>query len=125
MALTNSQGLEKTYSLMIAQSFLTWVFTLAVCSLVIGFPILILVVTIGALLMVTLQSMFSMSAALVIAASILGIHILGIVATAAILTFRGIHPQDVTWLAWLNGRENSTALSVYAACPLTCDITTP
>jgi hypothetical protein len=122
MALTNSQGLDKTYSLMIAQSFLTWVFTLAVCSLVIGFPILI-VVTIGAaLMMVTLQSLFSMSAALVIAASILGIHLVGIVATAAVLTFRGIHPQDVTWLAWLNGRENSTALSVYASCPLTCDI---
>lgn len=122
MALTNSQGLEKTYSLMIAQSFLTWVFTLAVCSLVIGFPVLILVVLIGSLMVVTLQSVLSMSAALLIAASILGIHILGIVATSAVLTFRGIHPQDVTWLAWLNGRENTTAMSVYASCPLTCDI---
>jgi hypothetical protein len=122
MALTNSQSLGKAYTFFFAKSFLVWAFTLLVCSLVIGFPILILVVTVGSLLAVTLQAVLPMSSVLLVAWGIFGFHILGVLLTSAILTLRGIHPQDVSWLTWLNGKANSKSISVYASCPLTCDI---
>jgi hypothetical protein len=122
MALTDSQSLGKAYTLFFAKSFLVWAFTLTVCSLVIGFPILILVVTVGSLLAVSLQAVLPMSAVLVVASGIFSLHIVGILAASALLTLRGIHPQDVSWLTWLNGRENTHTISVYASCPLTCDI---
>ena len=123
MTLANSQTLGRAYSLFSAKSFLVWIFTFIVCSLVIGFPILILVVGVGALLAVTLQSMLPMSSVLVVAGGTLGLHILGVILASAILTLKGIHPQEVSWLAWLNGRaEGSETPSICASCPLTCDI---
>lgn len=122
MALANSHSLGRAYSLFFAKSFLTWAFTLLVCSLVIGFPVLILVVTVGALLSVSLQAVLPMSAVLVVAGGTFSLHLLGILLTAAILTLRGVHPQDVSWLTWLNGQENTQSVTVYASCPLTCDI---
>jgi hypothetical protein len=102
------------------KSFLIWTFTLAVCLLIIGFPLVILMVTIGALLSVVLQSVMPVSAVLVVAGSILGINLLVVMMGAAALTLKGVHPQEVTWLRWLHGEENPSHTSVYASCPLTC-----
>jgi energy-coupling factor transporter transmembrane protein EcfT len=104
------------------KSFFIWTFALTVCLLIVGFPLVILMVTIGALLAVVLQSVMPISAVLVVAGSILGINILSVLFGAAALTFKGVHPQDVDWLRWLHGEENPGNTSVYAACPLTCDI---
>jgi energy-coupling factor transporter transmembrane protein EcfT len=104
------------------KSFFIWTFALTVCLLIVGFPLVILMVTIGSLLAVVLQSVMPFSAVLVVAGSILSINILSILIGAAVLTLKGVHPQDVDWLRWLHGEENPRNTSVYAACPLTCDI---
>jgi hypothetical protein len=124
MTLANSQSLGRAYALFLTKSFLVWVFTFIVCSLVIGFPILILVVGIGALLAVTLQSVMPMSSVLLVAGGTLALHILGVMLASAVLTLKGVHPQDVSWLTWLNGKaDEAETPSVYASCPFTCGVT--
>jgi hypothetical protein len=120
MALSQSQSIRSFYYILMLKSFLIWTFTLAVCLLIIGFPLVILMVTIGALLSVVLQSVMPVSAVLVVAGSILGINLLVVMMGAAALTLKGVHPQEVTWLRWLHGEENPSHTSVYASCPLTC-----
>jgi hypothetical protein len=122
MALARSQGLGNFYFLFALKSFLLWTFTLAVCMIVLGFPVLVLVVSIGALLAVTLHAIIPASGVLFATITMLGIHALGIMLAAGFLTLKGIHPQEVEWLRWLNGQENPLHTSVYASCPLTCDI---
>ena len=122
MALSQSQSFKKVYYVMMIKSFLIWAFTLVVCLLVIGFPAVILMVTIGSLLAVVLQSVLPVSAVLVVAGSLLGFNLLAIVLGAGILTLKGIHPQEVDWLRWLHGEENPRHTSVYASCPLTCAV---
>lgn len=122
MALSQSQSLRSFYYILMLKSFLIWTFTLAVCLLIVGFPLVILMVTIGSLLAVTLQSVLPVSAVLVVAGSILGINLLAVILGAAILTLKGVHPQEVDWLRWLHGEENPHHTSVYASCPLTCDV---
>lgn len=122
MALSESQSFRKFYYLLMFKSFFIWVFTLTVCLLVIGFPLVILMVTIGSLLAVILQSVLPVSAVLVVAGSLLGFNLLGIMIGAAALTLKGVHPQEVEWLRWLHGEENPNHTSVYAACPLTCGL---
>jgi hypothetical protein len=89
---------------------------------VIGFPVVVLMATIGALAVIILQAVLPISAVLIVSGSLLGINVLGIVLGAAILTFKGIHPQDVHWLRWLHGDASPNPTSVYASCPLTCSI---
>ncbi len=122
MALSHSQGLRKFYYLTMLKSFLIWVFTLAVCLLVIGFPLVILMVTIGSLVSVVLQSVLPVSAVLVVAGSILSLNLFAICFGAAALTLKGVHPQEVNWLRWLHGEADPRHTSVYASCPLTCDV---
>lgn len=122
MALSQSQSFKKVYALFMLKSFLIWAFTLTVCLLVVGFPLVILMVTIGSLLAVILQSVMPVSAVLLVAGSIIGINVLGILLGAAALTIKGVHPQEVNWLRWLRGEANPSHTSVYAACPLTCSI---
>lgn len=122
MALSQSQSFRKFYYLLMLRSFLIWAFTLAVCLLVIGFPLVILMVTIGSLLAVVLQSVLPVSAVLVVAASILSINLLAVMVGAAALTLKGVHPQEVSWLRWLHGEEDPRHTSVYASCPLTCEM---
>lgn len=62
-----------------------------------------------------------MSAVALVAGGILAANALVIMITAAMLTFKGIHPHEVRWLRWLNGKANPVSSTVYAACPLTCD----
>jgi hypothetical protein len=63
-----------------------------------------------------------MSAVLLVAGGLVGINLLAVIVGAAVLTFKGIHPQQVTWLSWLHGEAKPVHASVYAACPLTCSL---
>ncbi len=122
MALAQSHSLRNVYGLLMVKSFLLWVFTLIVCLLVVGFPLVILMVTVGSLLAVILQSVVPMSSVLLVAGGIIGLNILAIIFAAAMLTLNGVHPDQVTWLRWLQGEDNPRNTSVYASCPLTCAI---
>jgi hypothetical protein len=122
MALARSQSLGNLYFLLALKSFLLWTFTLTVCMIVLGFPLLVLVVTVGALLAGALHAILPLSGVLFATIAVIGIHALGIMFMAGLLTLKGIHPQEVEWLRWLHGEANPLHTSVYAACPLTCDI---
>jgi hypothetical protein len=122
MQLTQRQSWGKTYFLALVKSFLIWTFTLTVCFLVVGFPLVVLIMTVGALLAIVLQSVLPVSAVFVVAGSIIGGLVLAIIVGAAMLTLKGIHPQDVTWLRWLHGDDKPLHTPVYASCPLTCDL---
>lgn len=122
MQLTTREGLAKTYFLVTVKSFLIWTFTLAVCLLVVGFPLIVLMVTVGALLAVSLHAILPISAVLLVAGSLVAANVMAVLVGAAILTFKGIRPEDVRWLSWLHGDSDPLYTSVYAACPLTCDI---
>ncbi len=121
MVLAQEQSWEKAY-LGTAKSFLIWSFTLGVCLMVVGLPIVILMAAIGALVAVVLQSVLPMSAVLLVAGSLVGVNILAIFVGAALLTLRGIHPEDVRWLYWLHGKQVDLQPPTYAACPLTCEL---
>lgn len=123
MEMTTPDNLTKAYSLAVVKSFLIWTFTLTVCLLVVGFPIVVLMVTIAAIMAVALQSILPVSAVLLVAGSLIGVNVLLILLGATILTIKGIHPKEVHWLHWLHGDPDPLHTSVYAACPLTCDLT--
>ncbi len=106
---------------LIVKSFLVWTFTLTVCWLVVGFPLVAILVTVGSLAAIALQAVLPMSAVVVVAGSILAANILAIIIGSALLTFKGIHPHEVRWLRWLNGQADPRHKPVYASCPLTCD----
>lgn len=114
--------LNRNSYLVLTKSFLLWSFTLTVCLLVVGFPVGFLLVTIGILATLVLQTVLPSSAVLLVAGSIIGINLLIVILGAAILTAKGIHPQEVSWLSWLHGEENSVEAPVYAFCPLTCEL---
>ncbi len=122
MALAQSPSYRNVYPLLMIKSFLIWTFTLAVCLLVVGFPLVILMVTIGSLLAIILQSIIPMSSVLLVAGGIFGLNILGVMLGAAMLTLKGVHPDQVSWLRWLQGEENPRHTSIFASCPLTCSI---
>lgn len=116
-----SNSIEKrSYGFWIS-SFLGWVFTLIVCMLVIGFPLLILAVAITTLGSVALHPLLPTSSALVMGGGMLAAYLLGAMAIAALLTRKGIHPRDVSWLTWWN-RPASQSQAMYGACPLTCEV---
>ncbi len=120
MALAQSSNV-KTYSLFTIKSFLIWTFTLAVCLLVVGFPLVVLMATVGALLSVILQSVMPMSAVLLVAGTLVAFNVIAVLAGAAVLTAKGIHLEEVKWLNWLQGSDTQHS-SVFAACPLTCEV---
>ncbi len=122
MALAAQESLAKSYSLAMVKTFLIWTFTLGVCLLVVGFPLIVLMVTVGSLLAIALQSVLPVSAVLLVAGSLISINIFAVVLGAGVLTFNGVHPQEVRWLNWLHGEPHALHTSVYAACPLTCDL---
>jgi hypothetical protein len=122
MQLTERHSLHNVNSLMIVKSFLIWNFTLLVCLLVVGFPLVVVMMTVGSLLAVVLQSVLPMSSVLLVAGTIIGFNLLAVLIGSTLLTFKGIHPQEVSWLKWLHGLEHQSHTSVYASCPLTCGI---
>lgn len=122
MQLAERQGWEKSYSLAVVKSFLIWSFTLLVCLLVVGFPLIAIMATVGCLLAVVLQSVMPMSAVLLVAGGIITANIMAVIIGAAVLTLKGIHPEQVSWLRWLHGQGTPSHTSVYASCPLTCGL---
>ncbi|MEM8677570.1 MAG: hypothetical protein AAGF83_27480 [Cyanobacteria bacterium P01_G01_bin.67] len=103
------------------KSFLVWSFTLTVCLLVVGFPVGALVVTIGLLATVILQTVLPASAVLLVTGSIFALNIAIVLLGAAALSLKGIHPEEVSWLNWLHGSKDLLNAPVYASCPLTCN----
>lgn len=122
MALAQSSDLGRTNSLFMLKSFLIWTFTLAVCLLVVGFPLVVLMATVGSLLSIVLQSVMPVSAVLLVAGSLVMLNVMAVMVGAAALTLKGVHPKEVSWLSWLHGEADATQTTVYAACPLTCDL---
>ena len=106
MALAQSSNWGKTYSLLTIKSFLIWAFTLAVCLLVVGFPLVVLMATVAFLLSMVLQSIMPVSAVLLVAGGLIGLNVLAVILGAALLTFKGIHPHEVRWLSWLHGEAD-------------------
>ena len=92
MQLSHSSDLGKTYSLSTIKSFLIWTFTLAVCLLVVGFPLVVLMVTVGALLTIILQAVLPVSAVLLVAGGLIGFNVLAVLVGATVLTFKGVNP---------------------------------
>lgn len=122
MSLSGTSDLGKTYSLLMVKSFLIWAFTLAVCLLVVGFPLVVLMATVGCLLSIVLQSVMPVSAVLLVAGGLISFNVMAVVIGAGVLTAKGINPTEVSWLSWLHGEEDEMQTTVYAACPLTCNI---
>lgn len=122
MELSSREGLGNVHSWVILRSFLVWTFTLTVCLLVVGFPLVVLMATIGVLATVVLQSVLPMSAVLLVSGSLFGGNILAVLVGAAVLTAKGINPQEVRWLSWLHGQSSPHHTSIYASCPLTCGL---
>lgn len=123
MQLTQQRSLWGTAGLAWIKSFSVWSFTLAVCLLVVGFPVVAILATAGLLLAIALQSVLPVSAALVVGGGLLGGSALAIFGGSAALTLKGIHPHQVHWLHWLHGKASQLETATYAACPLTCNLT--
>lgn len=102
------------------KSFLIWSFTLTVCLLVVGFPVGALVVIVGLLATIILQTVLPASAVLLVTGSILSLNVAVVVIGAAALALKGINPEEVSWLNWLHGQKDLINTPVYASCPLTC-----
>ncbi len=122
MQLTHNRTISKSRYITTAKSFLIWCFALTVTLLVVGFPLVVLMATVGALLSITLHPILPVSAVLLVAGGTIALNILAVVVGAGILTAKGIHPQEVRWLSWLHGDAEPVSTTTYAACPLTCDI---
>lgn len=122
MTLAPSSSFGRTYSLLMLKSFLIWSFTLTVCLLVVGFPLVVLMATVASLLSIVLQSIMPISAVLLVAGSLIAFNVLAVILGAGALTLKGIHPHEVRWLSWLHGEADDIHTSVYAACPLTCNL---
>jgi hypothetical protein len=122
MVISQTSDLRRTDSLQVIKSFLIWTFTLAVCLLVVGFPLVVLMATVGCLLSMVLQSVMPASAVLVVAGGLILSNVMAVAIAAGVLTARGVHPSDVKWLSWLNGEAEQLQTTVYAACPLTCEL---
>jgi hypothetical protein len=122
MALARGQYAGGLSVLSTVKNILIWSFVLAVCMIVVGFPILLLVVAVGSLLAFALHAFMPLTAMLYTVVGFVGIHILGILGVSTFLTLKGVYPQEIDWMNWLRGQENPMNTAVYASCPLTCDI---
>ncbi len=109
-------------SLSIVKSFLLWSLILTVCLLVVGFPLVVLMMTVGALSAIVLQAVLPISSVLLVAGTIIGTNVLAVLMASALLTAKGIHPHEVRWLRWLHGDAKPSHDPVYASCPLTCGL---
>ena len=115
---------QKSSYLSLIKSFAIWSFTLTVCLLVVGFPVGALVVTIGILATVVLQTVLPASAVLLVTGSIFTVNLAVVIIGAALLALKGVHPEQVSWLSWLHGQKQLIKAPIYASCPLTCQFET-
>jgi hypothetical protein len=122
LAAPRNESFRDVSFLLMCKSFLIWSFTLLVCYLIVGFPVFFLVVFIGSLLATSLQPILSSSAVLWVAGSFTMAHALAIFGGAAMLTLRGIHPHEVSWLSWSHPSSALNYSIAYPSCPLACSI---
>ncbi|HBE21070.1 MAG TPA: hypothetical protein DEG17_07685 [Cyanobacteria bacterium UBA11149] len=122
MEMTTRETWLNSSSLVTLRIFSIWTFTLTVCLLVVGFPLVVLMATIGAIFAIALQSILPMSAVLLVAGCLIGANLFLVLCGAAALTVKGVNPREVRWLTWLHGEPDPLQTPVYAACPLTCAI---
>ena len=122
MAIARTENIERSAFFFIAKSFLVWMLILEVCFLVIGFPVVTLIVAGASILAIALQPILPASAVLLVASFLVGANLLAVLLISAVLTAKGIHPQEVSWLGWLNQEPDPLETPIYAACPLTCSI---
>lgn len=122
MQLTSQENVQKKGFLNGIKSFLIWSFTLTVCFLVVGFPLGFVLVTIGVLAAIVLHTLLPISSVILVAGAITALNILAVFVGAAILSIKGVNPQDVTWLSWLHGDAEPQYTTTYASCPLSCDL---
>lgn len=122
MEITQKSNFTNSLAVGMVKSFLVWSFALTVCLLVVGFPLVVLMATVGVLSAVVLQPVLPVSGTLVVAGGIIGINVFAVIFGAAVLTLKGIHPHEVSWLRWLHGEASPLNQPVFAACPLTCNL---
>lgn len=103
--------------------FFIWTFSLTVCWLVVGFPVVALVVIGASLVAVSLQAVLPFSAIAVVAGSVLAVNVMLILTGAALLTVWGLHPHQLSGFGWLTSTQTTKA--TFASCPLTCDRLSP
>lgn len=122
MELTQNQSLIHHQIFAVIKSFFIWSFTLTVCFLVVGFPLVAVITAITSVFAIALQSLLPISAVLLVASSVILINVSVIFLMAAGLTLKGIHPHQVTWLRWLHGKGSLKQTAQFASCPITCDV---
>ncbi len=122
MQLTDQKYYQKNLLLTSIKSFAIWTFTLTVCFLVVGFPLGFVLSSIGVLITIVLHTIMPASSVLLVGTIFLILNALSVLVGAAILTMKGVDPQDVTWLSWLHGDAEPHYTRVYASCPLTCSL---
>lgn len=122
MQLSRTQSLSQNHFFAVIKSFLIWSFTLTVCFLVVGFPVVAVITAITSVFAIALQSILPVSAVLLVASSVIGMNIFAIFLISAGLTLKGIHPQQVTWLRWLHGKGSLKQTAQFASCPITCSL---
>lgn len=122
MATLQSQSLNTSAILPTIKSFLIWAILLEVCFLVVGFPLVTLIIAAAAVVAIALQSVMSASAVLWVVSIVIGANLLAVLFTAASLSLRGIHPNEVSWLGWLTQDDINQLIPRYPACPLTCGL---
>ncbi len=122
MQISNQNTWHNSYLLSMTKSFLVWSLTLTVCFLVVGFPLVVILMTVGVLAAVVLQSVLPASAIVLVSSGMLGVTLFSILFSSIILTAKGIHPNEVKWLGWLQDNDKATRRTLYASCPLTCGI---
>lgn len=103
--------------------FLTWVFILAICWLVVGFPIVALISISGALLVIGLQILLPMSTIAVVAGCILAANVIILLGVSVSLTAWGIHPHQAPGFLWLNQKNKNTDSRYF--CCLSVDLRQP
>jgi len=122
MELSQNQSLTQNQLFAVIKSFLIWCFTLTVCFLVVGFPLVAVITAITSVFAIALQSILPVSAVLLVASSVIGMNVLAIFLISAGLTLKGIHPQQVSWLRWLHGKGSLKQTAQFASCPITCNL---
>jgi hypothetical protein len=122
MQLSQNQPLTQNQFVAVIKSFLIWCFTLTVCFLVVGFPVVAVITAITSVFAIALQSLLPVSAVLLVASSVIGMNVLAIFLISAGLTLKGIHPQQVSWLRWLHGKGSLKQTAKFASCPITCGL---
>ena len=88
MALAQSSSPENNYFLFKIKSFLIWTFTLAVCLLVVGYPLVVLMATVGSLLSIVLHSVMPVSSVLLVVGSLIGFNVMAVITGASVLKLK-------------------------------------